>query len=69
MPQETITELTKLEAPFGKEITFQDITHESGLQMLRIRIKEGSRFTIFDIDDNTAKQWVSIFKNWKFAII
>jgi len=64
MPKEIIKELAKIEAPFGKEINFQDIMHESGLQMIRIRIKEGSRFTILDIDHDTAKKWCGVFSVW-----
>ena len=64
MSQETINELAKFEAPFGREIILQDILHESGLQMMRIRIKEGSRFTILDIDHDTAKKWGTIFSEW-----
>ena len=64
MPQEIINELAKIEAPFGQEITLQDIKHESGLQMMRIRIKEGSRFTILDIDRDTAKKWGRFFNSW-----
>ena len=64
MARENISELAKLEAPFGQEITLQDIMHESGLQMMRIRIKEGSRFTIIDVDKNTALKWSEIFEIW-----
>ena len=64
MPQEITIELAKIEAPFGQEITLQDIAHESGLQMMRIRIKEGSRFTIIDIDRDTAKTWGKILDDW-----
>ena len=64
MPQEITAELAKIEAPFGQEITLQDVAHESGLQMMRIRIKEGSRFTIIDIDRDTAKTWGEILHNW-----
>ena len=64
MPQEITTELAKIEAPFGQEITLQDVAHESGLQMMRIRIKEGSRFTIIDIDRDPAKTWGEILHNW-----
>jgi len=64
MPQEEINELAKFKAPFGQEVTLHDIMHESGLQMIRIRIKEGSRFTIFDIDQKTALNWGKVFENW-----
>ena len=64
MPQEITAELAKIKAPFGQEITLQDVTHESGLQMMRVRIKEGSRFTIIDIDRDTAKKWGKILDRW-----
>jgi len=64
MPQETIKELAKIQAPFGQEITLQDIVHESGLQMIRVRVKEGSRFTILDIDSDTAEKWGGVFNEW-----
>ena len=28
-----------------------------GLPMLRVRIREGKRFTVFDIDPETARTW------------
>ncbi len=64
MSEETVNDLAKLEASFGRQITLQDVVHESGLQMLRIRIKEGSRFTILDIDSETANEWGKLMENW-----
>ena len=64
MTQETINELAKIDAPFGREVILQDVTHESGMRMMRIRIKEGSRFTIMDIDWETARTWNTIFSDW-----
>jgi len=35
----------------GQEIELQDLEHEGGgMHLLRIRIREGKRFTIFDVD-------------------
>ncbi|MBT3989273.1 MAG: hypothetical protein HON14_09650 [Rhodospirillaceae bacterium] len=64
MAEETTSEIAKFEAPFGRQITLQDVTHESGLQMMRIRIKEGARFTIMDIDPETAAKWGQFLGNW-----
>lgn len=64
MSDETIREIAKLEAPFKREITLQDVAHESGMQMMRIRIREGSRFTILDIDPATAAAWGQHLTTW-----
>jgi hypothetical protein len=68
MAQENIEDLAKFKAPFGQEITLQNIMHESGLQMMRIRLKEGSRFTIIDIDQKTAVKWGKVFESWSEQI-
>ncbi len=64
MPQ--ISQLTKFRVPLGnQEIELQEITHvEGGMNLLRIRIREARRFTIFDIDPNTAAQWASVMQQW-----
>ncbi len=62
--RETVTDLAKLDAPFGKEILLQDVEHESGMKMLRLRIREGSRFTILDVDVETAEKWGAHLNGW-----
>ncbi len=64
MTLETLKELSRIEAPYGREIIIQSVTHESGMEMLRVRIKEGSRFTILDIDQETAQKWGKVFLSW-----
>jgi hypothetical protein len=61
-----IRELEKLRLPLGgQEIEFQQIDHaEGGMSMLRIRIREGKRFTIFDVDPQTAKHWADVMQRW-----
>lgn len=58
--------LTKIKVPLGgQEIELQQIDHvEGGLSLLRVRIREGKRFTIFDIDPATAQQWASSMQGW-----
>ena len=56
-----IKELAKIDVPLGG----QHIDHvEGGMSLLRIRIREGKRFTIFDIDPATALQWADAMKDW-----
>lgn len=61
-----ITELSKLQVPLGgQQIELQQIDHaEDGMSMLRIRIREGKRFTIFDIDPVTAEKWAAVMQQW-----
>ena len=61
-----ISELTRFRVPLGnQEIELQQIDHaEGGMSLLRIRIREGRRFTIFDIDPGTAQQWAAAMQSW-----
>lgn len=60
------TELDKIRVPLGgQQIELQQIDHaEDGMSLLRIRIREGRRFTIFDIDPGTAAQWAHTMQRW-----
>lgn len=64
MPQ--ITPLDKLRVPLGgQDIELQQIDYESGgMSLLRTRIREKSRFTIFDIDPGTAQAWGEALLRW-----
>jgi len=61
-----ISELAKFKVPLGnQEIELQQIDHvEGGMSLMRIRIREGKRFTIFDIDPSTAQQWAAAMQRW-----
>ena len=60
------SELTRIKVPLGsQEIELHQIDHvEGGMSLLRIRIREGKRFTIFDIDPATAQQWAAAMQQW-----
>jgi hypothetical protein len=32
--------------------------------MVRLRIREGKRFTVLDLDENTARYWGTAMCNW-----
>lgn len=61
-----ISELAKFKVPLGgQEVELQQIDHaEGGMSLLRIRIRESKRFTIFDIDPDTARQWAKAMQDW-----
>ncbi|MBK6862755.1 MAG: hypothetical protein IPG91_03910 [Ideonella sp.] len=64
-----ITPLLKLRAPLGKqEIELQQLDMQAGgMSLLRTRIREGSRFTVFDIDPHTAAAWGEALQRWARA--
>ncbi len=64
MSDETVTALDEIAAPYGRKVTLEGVEHESGLRMLRIRIREGSRFTIMDVDADTATRWGTVMSTW-----
>lgn len=64
MTGETVTRLERFAAPYGREITLEDVVHESGMNLLRITVREGRRFTIFDLDAPTADHWSSALSAW-----
>jgi hypothetical protein len=64
-PEETVTELALINAPWSREIRLQRVDHESGLGILRMRIKEGrARFTIIDLDRPTVDKLMAVMGEW-----
>ncbi len=64
---ETITRLEQFQAPYGREITLENVEYESGMRILRMRIREGHRFTIIDLDPDSASQLGSALGDWARA--
>ena len=63
------TSLAKLRAPLGgQEIELQQIDFDGGgMSLLRTRIRENSRFTVFDVDPQTAEAWGRALLQWAQA--
>jgi hypothetical protein len=61
-----VTSLDKFRVPIGnQEIELQQIEYEAGgMPFLRLRIRERTRFTIFDIDPVTAERWGRQMQEW-----
>ena len=64
-----VTSLDKFRVPIGnQEIELQQMEYAAGgMPMLRIRIRERTRFTIFDIDAVTAAHWAKSMADWAAA--
>jgi hypothetical protein len=65
----TITPIETLISPLGRQvIELQQFDHDGGgMSLLRTRIREGSRFTVFEIDPHTARVWGSALLRWADA--
>ncbi|MBF0372164.1 MAG: hypothetical protein HQL38_01910 [Alphaproteobacteria bacterium] len=61
---ETVTTLEQFAAPWGREVTLQDVVYENGFRILRMRIREGKRITIVDLDPATAGHWGAAMAAW-----
>ena len=64
MSEEIVVALDEFEAPYGRKIKLEAVEHESGMRMLRLRIREGTRFTVLDLDENTARHWGAAMCSW-----
>jgi hypothetical protein len=62
----TLSSLARFTVPLGRqEIELAELVHDAGgMPLLRIRIRERSRFTIFDIDPVTARAWGEAMRRW-----
>jgi hypothetical protein len=62
---DAISQLQKFTcSPFRQEVEMQQVDHPAGFSTLRVRIREIKRFTIFDIDQQTAMQWGKAMIAW-----
>jgi hypothetical protein len=61
-----ITSLTRFKVPLGgQDVELQEVVHDAGgMRLLRVRIREQTRFTIFDIDPATAQRWGEAMRRW-----
>jgi hypothetical protein len=61
-----VTPLEKLTIPLGGQvIELQQLDYEAGgMSLLRTRIREKSRFTVFEIDPDSARLWGEALLRW-----
>ena len=50
-----VTDRDAFEAPWGRVVRLQEVEYEGGLTLLRIRIREGRRFTDLELTPDTAR--------------
>lgn len=61
-----VTPLEKLTIPLGGQvIELHQLDHEAGgMSLLRTRIREKNRFTVFEIDPGSARLWGEALLRW-----
>lgn len=64
MSDPSLTDIMRIEAPYRREILLQEAAYASGMRLMRVRIREGHRFTILDIDAPTAERWATAMLDW-----
>jgi hypothetical protein len=64
-----ITPIDAFTLPIGRQaIELQHIVYEAGgMPQLRLRIREGKRFTVIDIDPDSAEHWGRAMIAWAAA--
>ena len=64
-----ITPIESFTLPIGRQaIELQHIVYEAGgMPQLRLRIREGKRFTVIDIDPDSAEHWGRAMIAWAAA--
>jgi len=58
------TRLKTIAAPYGREIRLDDVAYASGMNLLRVTIREGARYTVIEIDAATALEWADEMRRW-----
>ena len=62
----TVTPLASITVPLGGQLLeLQEVMHgEGAMPLLRVRIREGKRFTVLDIDPESARRWGEAMVAW-----
>jgi hypothetical protein len=65
-----VTPLATLVVPIGgQRIELQQLDYRvGGMPLLRTRIREGNRFTVFDVDPQTAARWGEALARWAQSV-
>ncbi len=67
MADEITTDLAEIELPFGRRARLKNVAFDSGLNMLRLVLREGKRITIVDMDARAAGRLGDEIRAWADA--
>ena len=68
MSDETKERLHTFTAPYRQQIMLDEVRFDSGMRLMRVTIRENHRFTMLDIDAQTAHAWADAMKKWAETI-
>lgn len=57
-------EIDRFNAPYGKEVVIEEVRYDNDFRLLRMRIREARRFTVIDLDHETASHWGQLLTQW-----
>lgn len=65
MIDKQVKELESFKVPLRNvEIKLEDVRYEGGMAMLQLKIREGRRFTVLELDEETARHWGQAMAAW-----
>ncbi|MEE9428830.1 MAG: hypothetical protein V3V25_11850 [Paracoccaceae bacterium] len=64
MTDEIITNIGEMDLPFSRRANLKNVEFESGMNMLRLTLREGRRFTILDLDAVSAAKLGILMVKW-----
>ncbi len=64
MHDDRIVEVGRLEAAWGAELTLQEIVRAEGAALLRLRIRQGRRFTDVELAPSAARELAGLLQEW-----
>lgn len=60
--------MDQFKAPFGEKIEIRQIIHDSGVPLLRVIVRDGSKFTKIELDPATAHRWGKVMQTWAVGV-
>jgi len=65
--EDEVNDLGMIELPYGKEVRMEEIVYEGGMRLVRMRLREGKRHTVIELDPASAAAWGKTLQDWARA--
>lgn len=62
--EDAVNQIGAVDLPYGKSLRLEEVVYEGGMKLLRLRIREGSRFTVVELDAASAAEWAGLMADW-----
>lgn len=66
--EDEVNDLGRIELPYGKEVRLAEIVYESGMRLVRMRLREGKRHTVIEVDPASAAAWGKTLSDWASSV-